>query len=164
MTENINPNTMISNKSHNNKSKKTVEELYVKLEHADQILTRPDTYIGSVESEESELYIYNHNTESLELRNIHYVPGLYKIFDEILVNAADHKQRDTSMSYIKVTINTDDNSISIENDGKNGMLNCTINCNMYMCICFNTSVNMLLVHPIVTNVCNQIIYIYITTI
>ena len=27
-------------------------------------------------------------------RQINFVPGLYKIFDEILVNAADNKQRD----------------------------------------------------------------------
>jgi DNA topoisomerase-2 len=26
------------------------------------------------------------------------VPGLYKIFDEILVNAADNKQRDNNMT------------------------------------------------------------------
>ena len=28
----------------------------------------------------------------LELRDINYVPGLFKIFDEILVNAADNYQ------------------------------------------------------------------------
>ena len=38
----------------------------------------------------------------MELRTITYVPGLYKIFDEILVNAADNKQRDSSMNLIKV--------------------------------------------------------------
>lgn len=33
------------------------------------------------------------------------VPGLYKIFDEIIVNASDNKQRDPSMDTIKVEIN-----------------------------------------------------------
>lgn len=37
-------------------------------------------------------------------REISYVPGLYKIFDEILVNAADNKQRDPKMNTIKVEI------------------------------------------------------------
>lgn len=32
------------------------------------------------------------------------VPGLYKIFDEIIVNASDNKQRDPSMDVIKVVI------------------------------------------------------------
>jgi DNA topoisomerase-2 len=36
------------------------------------------------------------------------VPGLYKIFDEILVNAADNKQRDKAMNLLKVEINSDD--------------------------------------------------------
>jgi len=31
-----------------------------------------------------------------------YVPGLYKIFDEILVNAADNKQRCGGMDSLKV--------------------------------------------------------------
>ena len=30
------------------------------------------------------------------------VPGLYKIFDEIIVNASDNKQRDPTMDTIKV--------------------------------------------------------------
>ena len=33
-----------------------------------------------------------------------YVPGFYKIFDEILVNAADNKQRDAKMDLIKIEI------------------------------------------------------------
>lgn len=32
------------------------------------------------------------------------VPGLYKIFDEIVVNAVDNKQRDPSMDKLEVTI------------------------------------------------------------
>ena len=39
-------------------------------------------------------------------RDVSFVPGLYKIFDEILVNAADNKQRNKKMSVIKVTIDT----------------------------------------------------------
>ena len=38
-------------------------------------------------------------------REITYAPGLYKIFDEILVNAADNKQRDSRMSVLRVNIN-----------------------------------------------------------
>jgi DNA topoisomerase-2 len=38
------------------------------------------------------------------LREVTFVPGLYKIFDEILVNAADNKQRDPNMDCIKIDI------------------------------------------------------------
>ena len=53
----------------------------------------------------------------MEKRAVSFVPGLYKIFDEILVNAADNKRRDDSMKYIKVTINPELGEISVENDG-----------------------------------------------
>ena len=45
------------------------------------------------------------------------VPGLYKIFDEIVVNAADNKQRDPTMDCMKVTIDKENNSISVWNNG-----------------------------------------------
>ena len=51
-------------------------------------------------------------------REITYVPGLYKIFDEILVNAADNKVRDPNMSCIKITINAENNEIKVWNNGK----------------------------------------------
>jgi len=49
-------------------------------------------------------WIYDAEQDKIVLREISYVPGLYKIFDEILVNAADNKQRDPKMNLIKVTI------------------------------------------------------------
>ncbi len=45
-----------------------------------------------------------HDGQRIVQSNINYVPGLYKIFDEILVNAADNKVRDPSMDTIKVDI------------------------------------------------------------
>ena len=46
------------------------------------------------------------------------MPGLYKIFDEILVNAADNKQRDASMSALRVTIDAATNTLSVWNNGR----------------------------------------------
>lgn len=81
---------------------KTVEEIYQKKSQLEHILLRPDTYIGSTEKQQQALWV--HNGTKMELRNISYVPGLYKIFDEVLVNAADHKVRDPGMDTLKVTI------------------------------------------------------------
>jgi DNA topoisomerase II len=36
------------------------------------------------------LWVFNDDKKQLEWREINYVPGLYKIYDEILVNAADN--------------------------------------------------------------------------
>lgn len=53
----------------------------------------------------------------MEFRKVSFVPGLYKIFDEVLVNAADNKQNDPSMKYIKVVMDREKGEISVENDG-----------------------------------------------
>lgn len=81
-------------------------------------MKRPDTYIGSVERTSDKMWVYNTSTESMEYREISFVPGLYKIFDEILVNAADNKQNDKNMSEIRVTIDRESGEISVRNDGR----------------------------------------------
>ena len=55
---------------------------------------------------------------ALVSRPITFVPGLYKIFDEILVNAADNKSRDASMSALDVTIDAGAGLLSVRNNGK----------------------------------------------
>lgn len=85
------------------------------LEH---IIKRPDTYIGSVERSEKQMWVYNTELDSMELREVSFVPGLYKIFDEILVNAADNKQRDKNMDTIKVTLDREKGEISVLNNGR----------------------------------------------
>ena len=64
------------------------------------------------------MWVYNSELESMEMREISFVPGLYKIFDEILVNAADNKQRDKNMDTIKVTIDRAKGEISVLNNGR----------------------------------------------
>lgn len=63
--------------------------LLTPLPQLEHILLRPDTYIGSTEAQEQQLWV--HDGERMVFKNIRFVPGLYKIFDEILVNAADNK-------------------------------------------------------------------------
>lgn len=84
--------------------KKTIEGIYQKKSQLEHILLRPDTYIGSVEPVTEMMWIYDKEKQIMVQREITFVPGLYKIFDEILVNAADNKQRDPKMSMIKVDI------------------------------------------------------------
>lgn len=100
------------------KESKTASERYQKISQLDHILKRPDTYIGSVESQEQTQWIYNDEKDCMEEKNVSIVPGLFKIFDEILVNAADNKVRDPTMKRIYVTINSEDNLIEVKNDGK----------------------------------------------
>jgi hypothetical protein len=73
-------------------------------------------YIGSTERISERLWVYDVGQGMVE-RDCEYVPGLYKIFDEILVNAADNKQRDASMDTIKVDIDVESGTISVMNNG-----------------------------------------------
>lgn len=101
------------------KTGKTATETYQKLTQLEHILKRPDTYIGSIERTEQPMWVFNKETVQMERRpHVSFVPGLYKIFDEILVNAADNKQRDQSMNVMKVQINRAEGYISVENNGK----------------------------------------------
>ena len=51
-------------------------------------------------------------------RTVKYAPALFKIFDEIIVNAADNKQRDSTMDKLEVKIDAQANWISVLNNGK----------------------------------------------
>ncbi|KAJ3044271.1 DNA topoisomerase 2 [Rhizophlyctis rosea] len=98
------------------KGTKTIEETYQRKTPLEHILLRPDTYIGSVEAETVAMWVVE--GDRMVNRNVKYVPGLYKIFDEILSNAADNKIRDPSMDTIKVDIDRANNCISVYNNGR----------------------------------------------
>lgn len=100
------------------KKGKRVSEQYQMISHLEHIVKRPDTYIGSTERTEKQTWVFNSQLEGMEFREISYVPGLYKIFDEILVNAADNKQNDKNMDEIKVTIDSEQGEISVWNNGR----------------------------------------------
>ncbi|XP_058060670.1 DNA topoisomerase 2 [Anopheles bellator] len=97
---------------------KSIEKIYQKKSQLEHILLRPDTYIGSIEMVKEQMWIYDKEANKMVQKEITYVPGLYKIYDEILVNAADNKQRDAKMSTIKVEINQETNTISVWNNGQ----------------------------------------------
>jgi len=96
-------------------SKKSIEEKYQKKTQLEHILLRPDSYVGddSIKTE----YMWIYDNEKIIKKEIKYVPALYKIFDEILVNASDHSHNDNSCDIIKVNICKESNTISVFNNG-----------------------------------------------
>ena len=90
--------------------------MYQKLNHLEHMLLRHDTYLGSIEPKTERMWVYSGG--HLAYRNITCVPGLFKIFHEILVNAADNKQRDATMDTFRVTINKETGTVSVENNGQ----------------------------------------------
>ncbi len=79
------------------------------------ILDNPDTYIGSIENVDSSMWVFDNETNSIKYREIEYIPGLYKLFDEGIVNSRDHVIRmnqltsltKKNVSYIEVAIEDD---------------------------------------------------------
>ena len=91
------------------------------------ILDNPDTYIGSVESIDADTWIISETSHKIIEKNINYIPGLFKLFDEGIVNCRDHVVRMNtkvasnvenalSVSHIDVSIDAD-GTITMVNDG-----------------------------------------------
>ncbi|CAK96636.1 uncharacterized protein An08g08550 [Aspergillus niger] len=102
----------------NNASEKYQKASISGLTQLEHIIKRPDTYIGSVERTTQQMWVYSSESDGMEYREVSYVPGLYKIFDEIVVNAADNKQNDENMSEIRVTVDRESGVISVWNNGR----------------------------------------------
>jgi len=118
MGENSHPNNAPAAEAPGKSSKKTIEQTYQKKTQLEHILLRPDTYIGSTEQVTQPMFVLNAETQRIHSRDVTYTPGLYKIFDEIIVNAADNKQRDSSMDRMEVVVDAETNTISVLNNGK----------------------------------------------
>ncbi|MES1914893.1 MAG: hypothetical protein MHM6MM_006919, partial [Cercozoa sp. M6MM] len=97
---------------------RNISKMYQKKNLHEQILLRADMYIGSIQTERMEVWLPTPGSElGMERRSIAVSPGLYKIFDEILVNAADNKQNSADMDRIEVTIDKESGTISVLNTG-----------------------------------------------
>lgn len=90
----------------------------------EHILDNPDTYIGSVENVDAAMWVYDDVNSKVVLKNIEYVPGLYKLFDEGIVNCRDHVVRMIHSPLLDKKFVTDisihvteDGTIIMENDG-----------------------------------------------
>ena len=96
---------------------------YQKKTDKQHILDAPDTYIGSIEKNNMDVYVLK-DGEKKEIvqKEINVIPGLYKLYDEGIVNCRDHvirmkkDEKNNQVSYISITIN-DEGVITMTNDG-----------------------------------------------
>jgi DNA topoisomerase-2 len=93
---------------------------YQVLEQREHALQRPETYIGPVEAETVHTLVVEGS--KLAAVEVESVPGLLKLFDEVLVNACDNKQRDpagmTQLAVNFVSEGPDAGAIRIRNNGQ----------------------------------------------
>jgi DNA topoisomerase-2 len=95
----------------------SIEERYQKKSLHEHILALPDTYTGGISKINKDMYVYDEATNKIIKKTMIFIAGLYKIYDEILVNARDHSIRDKTCKNIKITIDVEKNRISVWNDG-----------------------------------------------
>jgi DNA topoisomerase-2 len=98
------------------------DKKYKKHELRTHIYSRPSMYIGTIDPNTLETYIIDDDNK-VNKENITIIPGLFKIFDEAIVNAIDHSVRtrkdypDNIVKNIKININKETGIIEIFNDG-----------------------------------------------
>jgi DNA topoisomerase-2 len=97
---------------------KKIADKYQKKTPLEHIIDLPDTYIGSVDKIDEKLYVFDDKTNKIVKKTIQYIPGLERIFEEILLNAFDQTVRiGSGTTKIKVEIDKEKNKITIYNDG-----------------------------------------------
>jgi DNA topoisomerase-2 len=97
---------------------KSASDIYQKMTQHEHVLARPDSYIGSIKPDNVVLWILSSDPElQIIKKEINYVAGLYKIFDEIIVNARDQSVKDDTCNEIRIDIDQNKNQISIWNNG-----------------------------------------------
>ena len=104
-----------------------IQKKYQKIDQHAHVLTRPGMYIGRIKSMSAPMLIHDRTSKDgmpeLIIKDINYVPGLYKIFDEILVNARDHVIRTSEdpnlakCTVIRIDIDKSSGKICVKNNG-----------------------------------------------
>ena len=100
-----------------------LSEKYQKKTDKEHILDNPDTYIGSIENVEQTMYVYqgNETSHSFIEKSMMYNPGLFKLFDEGIVNCRDHyirmKQQPNGEQVTQIHVEIKENQITLINNG-----------------------------------------------
>lgn len=96
---------------------------YQKKTDKEHILDNPDTYIGSIENVEQTMYVYqgNETSHSFVEKTMMYNPGLFKLFDEGIVNCRDHyirmKQQPNGEQVTQIQVEIKEDQITLINNG-----------------------------------------------
>ena len=91
----------------------------------EHILSNPDSYIGSVENVDAFVWLLNEAGERIVEKNIILVPGLFKLFDEGIVNCRDHvvRQAQAVKNGINNALPVTSIDIAVQDDGTIIMIN-----------------------------------------
>jgi len=104
-----------------------LSQMYQMKSDKQHVLDNPDTYTGSMDLTDYDTFIFDEETKTIIAKQITIIPGLYKLFDEGVVNCRDHCVRMTQslaagkpdalpVTSIQIDISPD-GTITMTNDG-----------------------------------------------
>lgn len=101
-----------------------LSKTYQKKTDKQHVLENPDTYTGSMEATGYETYVMDGT--DIKHKDITIIPGLYKLFDEAIVNCRDHhirqeqnieQKKENMLPVTNIEIEIKDGIITMQNDG-----------------------------------------------
>lgn len=106
-------------KKKNNVVAAPTEDDYDSFDNRTHVYAKPGMYIGSIEKEEREEFIYSEKLQKIILKYIHLPVGVERLFLEILSNASDNcgKTREAEQDPGKIEVTMDYNTVTIKNYG-----------------------------------------------
>lgn len=98
---------------------KSIEEKYKSLTEVEHILQRSGMWIGSINKEEKQSFIYDNESGKMILSNVTYIPAVLKLVDEIISNSVDEFRRPENMGLttIEVTMDKKSGMITVKDNG-----------------------------------------------
>jgi len=95
----------------------TVKEEVEQLTDREHVLRRPGMYVGEVVNAERTFWVVGEDGRMHE-RTAQVNMGVYKLFDEVIMNAADHAKKGKGVKNIKVNLDPEKGCLTVENDGE----------------------------------------------
>ena len=104
------------------KTARTKDLSFKRLQLKDQILLRPDTYIGSVKKVKTGENFWVRSGDKFIQKSVSFTEGFLRLFIEVVSNAVDNVWRSHEFNipckYIKISIDKENHTFSCWNDGK----------------------------------------------
>ena len=103
--------------------KQIVVDEYEEKDLRTHIYETTDTYAGSDQIIDAQLSVMKEGSKNIEITETKYIPVIYKMFDEIIVNARDQRERlkdrpgAINLTEIKVDVDKETGYVSVYNNG-----------------------------------------------
>ena len=86
------------------------------LEQREWLLKRPDTFLGSMECEDTTFPLF-HEGDAVEWTTVNLSPAMVQLFLELIVNALDNAERDDSQTFVSIEFDPVLGKFEVKNDG-----------------------------------------------